>query len=102
MKSFILSTFVCLITNLCSSYVLAADAGKGGQVYAANCEVCHANNGQGVVADTPDFRFGDNLIKPDVQLFNSISSGKGMMPAFRGLLSEQDILNVISYLRTLH
>jgi cytochrome c6 len=35
-------------------------------------------------------------------LLISIKSGKTAMPAYRGVLSDQDILNVIAYLRTLN
>jgi mono/diheme cytochrome c family protein len=91
----------CLICVLNATPVLAADIYKGREVYTINCQVCHGADGRGVVPDTPDFSFGDSLIKPDVVLFNAISSGKGMSPAFRGVLSEEEIFNVISYLRTL-
>ena len=90
----------CLVCVLSTSHGLAADINKGREVYATNCQVCHGTNGRGVVPDAPDFSFGDRLIKPDIELFNSISSGKGMSPAYRGVLSEQEIFNVISYLRT--
>ncbi len=79
-----------------------ADIREGSQVYAKNCEICHAGDGSGAVPDAPNFRYGDSLIRSDTDLFNSISSGKGMMPAFQGVLSEQEILNVIIYLRTLY
>ena len=92
---------VCLICSLNTMDSLAADFNKGREIYATNCQVCHGVDGRGVVADAPNFSFGDDLIKPDIELFNAISSGKGMSPAFRGVLSEQDIFNVISYLRTL-
>ena len=102
MKNVILKVLICLVTLLNVTYVIAADTKRGRELYALNCQICHANDGQGAVANAPDFSFGDNLIKPDSELFDSISSGKGMSPAFRGVLTEQDILNVISYLRTLH
>ena len=96
-----LKVLVCLAFILNTTYVIAADINKGREVYAINCQVCHGTDGRGVVPDAPDFSFGEELIKPDIELFNAISSGKGMNPAFRGILSEQEIFNVISYLRTL-
>ncbi len=91
----------CLIMSLAGVSVNAADIRKGIEVYNVNCAICHADDGRGTVADAPDFRFGDKLIQADVSLFRSISSGKGMMPAFRAMLTEQDIFDVIGYLRTL-
>ena len=102
MKKVFLKTLICLVFILNTIYVNAADPKRGSEMYATNCQICHADDGRGVVPDAPNFRFGDNLIKPDRELFDAISSGKGMMPGFRGILSEQDILNVISHLRTLH
>jgi mono/diheme cytochrome c family protein len=48
----------------------------------------------------PNFAQGDALMSPDSTLLISIQSGKGPMPAYRGVLSDQDILDVIAYLRT--
>lgn len=97
------------IAHLCLTWTLflylpslfAADNFKGAEVYQRNCESCHGVDGRGVVPNSPNFKFGQGLWFPDQQLFAVISSGKGIMPGYRGMLSEQDILNVISYLRTM-
>ena len=102
MKNVVRKVVMCLLLVLNAGLVGAADPNKGKGIYATNCEICHAADGQGIVAGAPNFKFGNNLFKPDVELFNHISSGKGMMPAFRGMLSEQDILDVISHLRNLN
>ncbi len=101
MKNTTLLLMTCLICALNTTDISAADTSKGREIYATNCQFCHGSDGRGVMPDTPDFSFGDKLIRPDIELFNSISLGKGMSPAFRGILSEQEIFNVISYLRTL-
>lgn len=92
---------ILLVCTLSTADILAADINKGRETYNINCQICHGADGSGVVADAPNFSFGDKLIKPDIELFRSINSGKGMSPAFRGVLSEEEIFNVISYLRTL-
>ena len=102
MKNVVLKVLICLMSILNTGLVGAADPDKGNKIYATNCEICHAADGQGVVVGAPNFKIDNNLIKPDTELFNFISSGKGMMPAFRGMLSEQDILDVISHLRNLN
>jgi len=102
MKNVALKVVLCLLLVLNTGLVGAADPGKGNKIYATNCEICHAADGQGTVAGAPNFKIDNNLIKPDIELFKHISSGKGMMPAFRGMLSEQDILDVISHLRNLN
>ena len=100
MKNLTVKCLLCMIFFFYLTPVMAADPVKGGEVYANNCYICHGDDGQGVVPNAPNFKYGDRLIKPDTELFQSISSGMGLMPAFRGILSEQDILDVISYLRT--
>ena len=50
----------------------------------------------------PNFSEGEGLINPDSKLLISIQNGKNAMPAYRGVLSDQDILDAIAYLRTLN
>lgn len=50
----------------------------------------------------PSFDRGDGLLRPDFTLLASIRAGKNAMPAFRGILSDRDIMDVIAYLRTFH
>ena len=87
---------ILLVCTLSTADILAADINKGRETYKINWQICHGADGSGVVADAPNFSFGDKLIKSDIELFKSINSGKGMSPAFRGVLSEQEIFNVIS------
>ena len=79
----------------------AADPQKGSKLYTKNCKNCHGANGMGQMPGLPDFRRGDGLLRSDNDLLQFIRNGSGMMPAYRGLLSDRDILDVISYLRTL-
>lgn len=80
----------------------AADAVAGAKLYAQHCKKCHGNNGQGQLPGLPDFSRGNGLLESDIVLRNRIFAGQGMMPAYRGLLSEQEVLDIIAYLRTLH
>lgn len=50
----------------------------------------------------PNFAQSEGLMSPDRTLLISIQTGKAAMPAYRGVLSDQDILDVIAYLRTLN
>lgn len=84
-----------------ATFVTAADIFKGQQIYNQNCLVCHGNDGRPVVPDAPDFTFGDGIITTDLTLLDILRNGKGSMPAYRGIISDEDLLNVIGYLRTL-
>jgi cytochrome c6 len=80
----------------------AADTNKGAGLYATHCASCHGVSGISVMVGAPNFAQNERLMSPDIALLISIRNGKAAMPAFRGALSDQDILNVVAYLRTLH
>ena len=81
---------------------IGADVNKGRQTYATHCVICHGQSGQSMVAGAPNFDRGDGLLRPDFTLLAAIKAGKNAMPAYRGMLSDRDILDVVAYLRTLH
>ena len=56
----------------------------------------------GVVRDAGSKEpIGGALMKPDIELMRTVKSGRGMMPAYQGMFTETEILDVIAYLRTL-
>src|ERR1700730_1743454 len=84
----------------------AAEDSTGANVYKAKCLTCHAKDGSG---NTPvgkslqsaDLRSPEVQKKSDAELTTSISEGKGNMPAFKTLISEDEMHLVLSYVRTL-
>jgi cytochrome c6 len=80
----------------------AGDFFKGQTIYVSYCQACHGSNGRGTLAGAPDFRRGHALMKPDAQLYETILNGRNTMPGFRGVLKNDDMYNVISYLRSFH
>lgn len=84
-----------------SACATAADPNKGRALYNTHCQNCHGANGTGQLPGMPNFARGDGLFKPDMEVVRAIKSGKGMMPAFQGILSDNDFLDLVSYLRTL-
>jgi mono/diheme cytochrome c family protein len=81
--------------------------GRGARVFKRTCSGCHGADGKGVM------RMG--LVKPprdltnaefqsqftDEQLRRVIRVGKNQMPAFGGLMGDEDLSNVIAFIRTL-
>jgi mono/diheme cytochrome c family protein len=81
--------------------------GRGARVFVRTCAGCHGADGKGVM------RIG--LTKPprdltnpefhaqvtDEQLRRVIRVGKNQMPAFGGLMGDEDLSNVIAFIRTL-
>ncbi len=92
--------FVSFLLMFWTSFSYAADPNKGAQVYATHCITCHGPSGTGVMPNAPNFTKSEGLLSSDRDLLSSIKSGKAAMPSYRGVLSDQDILNVIAYLRT--
>ncbi|MBI4376170.1 MAG: cytochrome c [Elusimicrobia bacterium] len=90
---------------------VAADADKPGQkTYGAKCASCHGKDGKGNAAMAKMFKVTpaaldlvdkDTQGKKDEELFKLTSEGKGKMPAFKSKLSEAEIKDVLSYIRTL-
>jgi mono/diheme cytochrome c family protein len=79
----------------------AGDVFNGRDVYRSHCASCHGTNGAGEIGNAPDFTIGEGLLQLDTTLLRSIANGKGVMPGYRGILSDEDILDVISYIRAL-
>jgi len=75
-----------------------AVASVGGDVYAANCAVCHGANGEGVVgpglAGNPVVARADYVIQ--TILFGREDHG---MPAFESRLADEDVAAIATYVR---
>ncbi|WP_206047156.1 c-type cytochrome [Noviherbaspirillum denitrificans] len=80
----------------------AGDMFKGRQLYNSHCAVCHGAGGQATMPGAPSFARQERIIKPDFTLLASIRTGKNAMPAFQGILTDRDILDVIAYIRTMN
>ncbi|GAB4235699.1 MAG: hypothetical protein Kow00109_09050 [Acidobacteriota bacterium] len=86
---------------------LAPDADAGKQVYQRRCKMCHGIDGKGSAAvarmmkvEIPALDSDAVQEQTDEELAKVITKGKGKMVAVKGI-SEQDVANVIAYLRTL-
>lgn len=81
---------------------LAADART---IFNRQCVSCHGRDGRGRTRkgrqtharDMTDASWQDDV--SDERLFNSISNGRGKMPAFRKKISENDIDALVAHVR---
>ncbi len=78
----------------------AADTAEGQRLYQMHCIACHGATGESLIPNTPNFSRGEGLMQADIGIMASIKAGKNAMPAFAGVLRDQQILDVIAYLRT--
>jgi mono/diheme cytochrome c family protein len=85
----------------------AESLAKGKKMYAIDCAMCHGNNGDGkgdIGADyknIPDFTNHDALKnRADGELFYITRNGKGDMPAEDNRAKDDDIWNMVNYVRS--
>jgi cytochrome c6 len=80
--------------------------GDGASVYKSKCAMCHGADGKG---DTPvgksmklrDLGSPDVQKQTDTQLISIIANGKGKMPGYQGKLTDDQIKQVVAFIRTL-
>lgn len=78
----------------------AVEAGK--RIYEEDCEGCHGRSGEGGFPGTPDFTSAEAKSWKADWLLWKISDGSGeMMPAYKGILSTEEIWQSITFLRSL-
>jgi len=90
------------------SPVMAADSGRGAEIYAQTCVACHGADGRGTLPGVPDFTSKSGpLSKGDSVLLQHITDGfqtpgsvmamppKGGNPD----LTEDDVIDVLYYIR---
>lgn len=102
-----ISSCICALWLMLSCERDQTPLGRGGRIFQRTCSTCHGPDGRGLQ------RLG--LIKPprdltqaefhagvtDEQLREVIRYGKGQMPAFGGLMADEDISSVITFIRSL-
>ena len=90
-----------VLASLGSGVAVAGNPVAGEQVYNTFCISCHGMGGRNPVAGAPMFARGEGLMKPDMQLVQYLRMGSAAKPPFGGILSDRELHDVITYLRTL-
>ena len=90
---FFVAIFILFTETLCANEIL--DLGKNIFLEKGNCATCHALSDAGSNADIgPNL----NLIKPDVgRVIMAVTNGVGVMPAYEGTLTSEEIEAVADY-----
>lgn len=84
----------------------AGGADRGETIYKVKCVKCHGANGSGQTdmgksVHAKDLRTKLVQSQSDTDLKNTVMYGQNQMPAFTGRLDDQQLDDVISYVRTL-
>ena len=99
---FLFTAHVCFLLALTPNFSEAVELIRGSENYVMYCADCHGATGISIMPDAPSFAKNESLIKSDIDLLESINNGKNAMPLYRGILSDQEILDVLSFIRTLN
>jgi len=82
---------------------------RGKKFFATQCALCHGEKGDGkgdlateMKLSLPDFTKSDSLAgRTDGELFAIVEAGKDPMPSQKGRMPEQQLWNLVNYLRAL-
>ena len=95
------------MTLLAASIAAPAFAqSAGADTYKAKCQMCHGPDGtaatpMGKMMKIPSFKDPDQVKASDASLIAITKDGKGKMPAYNGKLTDDQIKEVVSFIRTL-
>jgi mono/diheme cytochrome c family protein len=97
-------TGIAAVVILAATTLTSAFAqGTGADTYKAKCAMCHSADGSasgpaGKSLHVPPFSTSK---QSDAEMIAETKNGKGKMPAFAGKLTDAQIKDVITYVRTL-
>ena len=81
------------------------DLTRGQRLYNTHCVACHGANGMPTVPNAPNFMMRQGLDKPDFELRQTLLTGTNMrtgknhVPPYMGVIKDQEMLEVIQYIR---
>jgi mono/diheme cytochrome c family protein len=92
-----------MLTAMLAAPMTAAFAQSGADTYKAKCAMCHAADGTasgpaGKSMNVPSFKTSKQT---EAEMIAETKAGKGKMPAFAGKLTDPQIKDVITYVKTL-
>lgn len=99
--SLLLAVFCLTLAAALPRSALAADLVAGKRHYTAYCAGCHGADGMSLRPQAPKLALGERMAQPDFMLVSTLKSGFGTHPSFLGILNDRELLDVVSYVRTL-
>ena len=98
MKWFAVIALFSLVLALALPPIAAADAAAD---YKAKCAGCHGADGSKSMMGAKPLSGAEVQAMSDADLNAEITNGKGKMPAYKGKLTDEQISDLVKYIRTL-
>jgi mono/diheme cytochrome c family protein len=102
------SCFIVAGLDVHPTSAASGDPTKGKLIYETNCLMCHGARGKGdgpisagLRPPATDLTGQTARAKSDKDLLTVIQDGRGVMPAWKFQLNEQQIQNALTYVRSL-
>lgn len=90
---------------LLAAAIPAAAADDAAALYKSKCQVCHGADGKGTAAGQKmgvrDFHAPEVAKQSDADLIKITNEGKGKMPKFAGKLTDDQVKELVKYIRSL-
>lgn len=90
-----------LTASIVGSSAFAADLAKAKQNYDRHCAACHGFNGMSVVVDAPNLRMNQGLLQSDLLIVQKLKAGSPKKPPMIGILRDQEMMDILTYVRTI-
>jgi len=99
-------TRILILALAIGSATLAYPQDDVAALYKSKCQICHGADGKaatlaGQRVGAKDFHSPEVAKLSDVELVTTVEKGKAKMPAYQGKLSDDQIKQLVKYLRTL-
>lgn len=98
----IISTMALAVLLAAAIPAAAEDAAA---LYKSKCQVCHGADGKGTAAGqkmgAKDFQSPEVAKQTDAELIKVTKEGKGKMPKYDGKLTDDQIKQLVKYIRSL-
>jgi cytochrome c6 len=98
MKWFAVIALFSVVLALALPPIAAADAAAD---YKAKCAGCHGADGSKSLMGAKPLNGAEVQGMSDADLNAAITNGKGKMPAYKGKLTDDQISDLVKYIRTL-
>ncbi len=104
--SLLFAALAALVFLVASEHSVASSASETERLYKGKCSICHGTDGAGKTAKgkkekVRDFRSPEVQKDSDQQLAEAIRSGKGKMRAVGKDFSQEQVKDLVAYIREL-